>query len=258
MTTNQDTANGLFAGGNGSSTTTGGNALALTNELTSQAEQVARRIMNEIQADGGVSLEDDVRLSMKSHGDMDAFIAKMVTLADEDIDYLKQAADTEIEKMLRSQQSKRSRSKSKNMTLDNYRTMMTAAIAENLLRMASGKEKSGGGGLRKTDVTYTSEELQELAADQENLKKAIRNVQSKKSIMKSKAGFSETSDEWLQVLEAEQQLKSLRTGGGEEYSAIKAKTSKISDLVDSIDIETLKASDSKELLKKIREALEIK
>jgi hypothetical protein len=92
--------------------------------------------------------------------------------------------------MLKSQQSKRSRAKSKAMTLDNYTTLLTAAIAEDIIREIYNKPKSAGGFHRAAGtVDYTIDQLQALHDDQEALRKEIRNVQSKKSIMKSKNPF---------------------------------------------------------------------
>jgi hypothetical protein len=86
---------------------------------------------------------------------------------------------------------------------------MTGAIAENLLRMAMNKEKQNGG-RTAGNVGYTDAEIQELIKDQDKLRKVLRNVQSKKSIMKSKEGFSEKDERWLELLATEEMLKGLR------------------------------------------------
>lgn len=116
-----------------------------------------------------------------------------------------------IDKMIKSQQSKRSRAKGKAMTQDNYNTLMVGAISENLLRMASGKEKATSGHSGNTKpVEYDDATIEIYKTDKDKLSKEIRNIQSKKSIMKSKANFDDKSEAWLKLLSAEAMLKGLR------------------------------------------------
>src|SRR5690606_11549012 len=68
--------------------------------------------------------------SKSDHGEMDELIAKAFNLADGDAEFLKELDEATLDGMLKSQQSKRSRAKSKVMTMDNYRTMMIGAIAD--------------------------------------------------------------------------------------------------------------------------------
>ena len=70
--------------------------------------------------------------------------------------------------------------------------------------------------------------------------------------MKSKAGFDETSEAWLQLLEVEDQLKSHRT------ATVKTKTVKVDEtktavaqLLTGVDLDKMKAADAKDLLSKI-------
>ena len=159
--------------------------------------------------------------------------------------------------MLKSQQSKRSRAKSKAMTMDNYKSMMAGAIAENLIRQATGKVKSAGGARRMSgSVDFTAEQLEELRADQEKLKKELRNVQSKKSIMKSKADFSEDDDRWQALLVAEEQLKSIRVSTGHtQVVKVDETKEKLAEVLADVDPSSLKAGDSKALLAQIKELL---
>lgn len=163
---------------------------------------------------------------------------------------LRYLSDETVEGMLKSQQSKRSRLKSKSMTLDNYRSLMTAAIAETLLREWYDKPKQSAGMTRGGSVDYTPAQLEELVADQEALRKEIRNVQSKKSIMKSKSDFDPSSDRWLSLLKAEQMLKDLRVEVVRTVEVDHTKD-KIAALLGDVDLEHLKAADSKELLNSI-------
>src|SRR5690606_12371926 len=87
-------------------------------------------------------LAELVAESQKSHDAMDKLINECYKLKTVNIDFLKKLDEKTLEGMLKSQQSKRSRAKSKIMTLDNYRNMMMGAVAENLIRYALGKEKT--------------------------------------------------------------------------------------------------------------------
>lgn len=240
----------------------GANQLEKTAQLTSVSTDIAGTILTRVNADLE-KYQELVAGSQTSHDIMDKLITESYDLTTVDIDFLITESDGNLEKMLRSQQSKRSRSKSKAMTMDNYKSMLTAAVAENLLRAAANKPKSAGGGTsRISDVTYSEEELQTLAADQEALKKAIRNVQSKKSIMKSKADFDETSDRWQQLLVAEEQLKSVRTGGVQTITVVDPQaqkavetTQKVEEMLATAEVDSLKAADAKEMLKAIKEML---
>ena len=163
--------------------------LSGTAQLTSIASNAAARIISEMNADIEQYTED-IKKSQADNNAMDALIEKVYPVdaisADNDMDFLRELSDEVLEGMLKSQQSKRSRCKSKAMTMDNYKALMVGAIAENLIRHITGKSKSSGGYRRAAGaVEYTIEQLQMLEADQEKLKKEIRNIQSKKSIMKS-------------------------------------------------------------------------
>lgn len=165
--------------------------------------------------------------------------------------------DDTVESMLKSQQSKRSRCKSKQMTLDNYIALMTATIAETLLREIYDKPKSAAFGHRAArTLDYTPAQLEEYEADQEKLRKEIRNIQSKKSIMKSKADFDESSEAWQALLKAEQMLKDLRVGGSTTVVEVDHTKNALAEKLEGVDLEHLKASDSKELLKEIMGMLE--
>lgn len=158
--------------------------------------------------------------------------------------------DDTVEGMLKSQQSKRSRTKSKTMTLDNYTTLMTATIAESLLRELYDKPKSVAFGARRAgNVDYTPAQLEAYAEDQESLRKEIRNIQSKKSIAKSKIDFDESSEYYQSLLRAERMLKDLRVSGA--VVEVDKTKDQLKELLGDTDIEHLKAADSKELLAKI-------
>lgn len=215
--------------------------LNMTGQLTHQAEIMADEVMK------GLTAEDQplVERTMTDHATMDKLINERRPSVDTDHEFLKDVSDDELEKMLKSQQSKRSRSKSKTMTLDNYKSMMTAAFAERMIRAALGKPKDAGHlGAKRKDVGYSEEEYAQLAEDQEQLAKAIRNIQSKKSIAKTKADFDESSERWQQLLETERKLKSLRIGGSNQFEEALATVE---------DIDNLSAKDAKALLLKLKQ-----
>lgn len=241
--------NNLFATVNNASTA-GNRGLSGTAQLTNLAGSIASDIIK-VMNDNIDEYADDIRASQYDNDAMDKLIEKVNPLSEADIDFLKEIDEDTLDGMLKSQQSKRSRCKSKAMTMDNYRALMTGAIAENLIRLATGKEKHAGGPRRMAgSVDYTIEQLQELSEDQERLKREIRNVQSKKSIMKSKADFDFNDERYQALLRAEQQLKDMRVSGS---SIVEVDTTKnaLTDLVQGVDISNLKAADAKELLAQI-------
>lgn len=243
--------NNIFATNNNTTATANGRNLAGTARLNSIANNFAAEFMAKL-----TELDDnDIVAAMHDNNKLDDLIRGtiQIEITDADHDAFAQLDDKTADGMLKSQQSKRSRCKSKDMTQDNFRSMVSAAIAEMIIRDVYGKTKNASvGGGRRADVGYTDEELEQLANDQEALKRAIRNIQSKKSIMKSKAGFDETSEAWQQLLEVEDQLKSHRV------ATVKTKTVKVDEtkaavaqLLVGVDPSNMKAADAKDLLGKI-------
>jgi len=136
---------------------------------------------------------------------------------------------------------------------------MIGAVAENLLRRAMNKPKSAGNYMDYGDATLSDAELEELTKDPERLKKALRNVQSKKSIMKAKAGFSEDDPKYLQLLALEAQLKELRDRGNAALTekvrkALEAQET-AEQLLSAVNTEELSGEEAKSLLDSIKEML---
>lgn len=233
----------------------GSNQLGSTADLTRISTDIAREILKRAEADAE-KYQAKIIESQQSHDAMDALINELYDLNQVDIDFLKNETEEVLDRMIKSQQSKRSRAKSKEMTFENYITMLTGAVAENLLRLAANKPKSaGGGGARRKTVAYSEEELEMFANDPEALRKALRNVQSKKSIYKSKADFDETSERWQELLEVEAQLKAIRDGQSAEAKKAIEKTNQIEEMLATIDPKDLKASDAKDILASIKQML---
>lgn len=243
--------NNIFATASSNTSSENSRSLAGTAQLTSIANGLAAKFMDKLN-----ELDvDRVKAAMHDNNLLDELIRDSITIeiTEADREFFAGLDDKTADGMLKSQQSKRSRCKSKDMTADNFRSMVSAAIAELIIRDVYGKAKNATvGGGRRADVGYTDDELEQLAADQEALKRAIRNVQSKKSIMKSKAGFDETSEGWLQLLEVEAQLKERRVVTT-RTKTVKVDETKaaVAQLLTDVDIDKMKAADAKELLNKI-------
>ena len=221
----------------------------LTNIASNHATLIIRTMNDNIE-----EYVEDIKRSQLDNNAMDALIEKVSPISnlENEASFLQDLSEEVLDGMLKSQQSKRSRCKSKAMTMDNYKALMTGAIAENLIRMATGKEKHAGGPRRQAgSVDYTIEQLQQLGEDQERLRKEIRNVQSKKSIMRSKADFNENDERYQALLKAEQQLKDMRIGTTPEVVEVDHTKDALSELLAGHDLEHLKAADSKALLEQV-------
>lgn len=227
---------------------TSSRSLPMTAALTTTASQMANTAINLMEANFE-QYEKLLAESKQSADAMDKLIAETLVVDDTTVDFMRDATEDELNAMLKSQQSKRSRTKKKVMTMDNYRSMMMAAISEKLIRQVLGKAKSSTQGRRAAGaVEFTDDELRVLAEDQDKLRKEIRNVQSKKSIYKSRDDFDEESDRWTSLCKAEEQLKELRVDG-----VAKVDTTKVAivELLDGKDLHTMKPAEAKALLKKI-------
>lgn len=244
--------NNLFSANENQEASASARSLAGTAQLTSVSSTIANDILK-VMNDNFDDYKELVAKSKTEHSAMDQLIAKAYDLSLVDIEFLKQLDEATLDNMLKSQQSKRSRSKSKVMTMDNYRSMMIGAIAENLIRLVTGKSKSAVGNRHAAGaVEYTAEELEVLANDQDKLRKEIRNVQSKKSIMKSKEGFSEADDRWQALLVAEEQLKNLRVDSVKVVTVDDTKNA-LTELLGGVDpaaLKSMKNADAKALLEK--------
>ncbi len=242
----------MFAENTNETATTNNRSLAGTAQLTSLANSIVAEVMKKADADAE-NYQEKIVASQTDNNAMDELIRELYDLSSTDVEFLK-ALDEEVQNsMLKSQQSKRSRNKNKTMTLENYRSLMSGAVAELLLRQAMGKPKSSLGYRRASgSLEYTDEELENFKNDQEALRREIRNVQSKKSIMKNKADFNEENERWIKLLEVEDQLKSLRVGGTRVKTVVVDTTKeKLLEELGDKEVDSLKSADMKELLKKL-------
>jgi hypothetical protein len=237
-----------------------GNQLNATADLTAIATSIANDIMRELDDPERSKEHESLVIKSKDDNDsMDLLIANISPLDDITVDFLIKVGNDELEKMLRSQQSKRSRAKNKEgFEYEDYRTIVIAAVAEGLIRKAMGKPKGYSGSFDGSD--FTEAEVEKFKANSEELAKAIRNVQSKKSIAKGKADHDEQSEKWQHLLRQEAFLKSLRDSGKptitpeiEEALSAKEQAAKLLQSVE--DFDNMSPDDVKDLFKKLNETL---
>ncbi len=188
-------------------------ALSATAELQAIAAKIADGVFEAVrqEEDGN----QQIVASTETHNAMDSMVMTYGEFDDIDLGFLVDAGDAEIAAMLKSQTSKRSRLKKATMTRENYFALMNACISELLLRKVAGKPKGarvGGAGRSgaRSRLVYTEEELVALGADQEAVRREMKNLASKKSTYKNGDNFDEASAMWANILEAESQLKSIR------------------------------------------------
>lgn len=181
--------------------------------LKSYAVQLASEIMAKIPTADDAFLET-IKDSQASTAAMDDLVKTECggKLVNEEVATF---GEEEVHKLLKSHQSNRSRRKKLAMTQSNYVELLTAAIAEWVLRESCNIKKSAGGfATGRKSIVINEETVAQLAEDQEELGKAIRNIQSKKSTYKAKHMDNPdyTQDaEWLELLEQEAMLKAVRT-----------------------------------------------
>lgn len=219
-------------------------SLAGTAQLTAIANEVANAVLKTSTEHLDEYL-DLLNASKENHGAMDQLIDRAYDLTTVDASFLKELDNDTIEGMLKSQQSKRSRAKSAVMTMDNYKTMLIGAISEKLIRLIIDKPKQAMNRKFSSSLEFTEAELAEFAADQNLLRKELRNIQSRKSIMKAKDGFSEEDPMWIALLRAEGRLKDLRVPIAPDTTKTQLVT-----LLKGIDVASLKGADAKALLEK--------
>lgn len=219
-------------------------SLAGTAQLTATANEIANVVLKTVTENLG-EYESLFTASKENHGAMDQLIDRAYDLTTVDVSFLKTLDNDTIEGMLKSQQSKRSRAKSAVMTLDNYRTMLIGAICEKILRVTFEKPKQAMNRRFSSSLEFTQEELDEFAADQNLLRKELRNIQSRKSIMKAKDDFSEEDPMWAALLRAEGKLKDLRVPIAPDTTK-----SQLVSLFNGLDVTSLKGAEAKALIEK--------
>ena len=139
--------------------------LSGTAALTAVSNEAATMAIRKMEADID-NYRGRIAVSAKDNAELDKLLDELAPLVDiEDDSPLRHLDDELVESMLKSQQSKRSRCKSKAMTLDNYRNLLSAAIAENILRDLYNKPKQAGGVKRHGTVDFTPAQLEALGIE---------------------------------------------------------------------------------------------
>lgn len=233
-----------------------GRTLTGTVQLQMQAAEIKKSVIAQLEeAMNGEQAEELEAAMLKAQSDnnaMDELVQRFTDISSADVAWL--TGNAEADKMLASVQSKRSRLKTKEATYDVFVQMVEASISEQLIRVATGKTKGNGGATRvRGSVEYTEEQLAAYAKDQDALKREIRNIQSKKSIMKSKAGFSEQDAYWIKLLDAEAQLKALRVGTTSKTVVVQPDPirEQLKDMIGDTDISKMNKADMAALLANI-------
>lgn len=260
----------LFVANTTGSTSSVRRQLEGSNQLTTLSVDIACKVLDTVMAD-----KTKFELIAASQSDMNALdqlVTENYNLAEADVEFLKKLDESTIDGLMKSNMSKRSHCKSKEMTMENYKSMMAGLIAELLIRQATGKEKGSAfiSGVRSTTGLFTDEALERLAADQDDLRREIRNLQSKKSILKKKLiaakaedkeftgtddEYFNTNEQWKLLCTIEDQLFGIRIDGnrGRSTQTVVVDTTKdaLAEKLADVDISTLKAADAKKLLAEI-------
>lgn len=244
--------------------TSGANKLNITASLTNVASGIASIVIEKLleHVENADTKEAYTKLFEDSKADndvLDSMIDQFHDLSVVNIDFLKEESEDTLDRALKSQQSKRSRTKTKNMTADNYKQLVTAAVSENLIRIALGKPKGTGGAVSGGSSSLTEEEIKKLTGDVAAINKAIRNVQSKKSIAKSKLDFDETSERYQSFLAIEKQLKQMRAeaNGVQSTEATEAleKQEKLKELLVNVNSKDLKLGEARSMIDQIQDLI---
>lgn len=244
--------------------TSGANKLNITASLTNVASGIASVVIERLleHVENVDTKEAYTKLFEDSKVDndvLDSMIDQFTDLNVVNIDFLKEESEDTLDRALKSQQSKRSRTKTKPMTADNYKQLVTAAVSENLIRLALDKPKGTGGAVSGGSSSLTEEEIKRLTGDVAAINKAIRNVQSKKSIAKSKLDFDETSERYQSFLAIEKQLKQMRAeaNGVQSTEATEAleKQEKLKELLVNVNSKDLKLGEARSMIDQIQELI---
>lgn len=225
----------------------GKRTLSGTAEMTAKAELVVKDIFDALSNDFD-SNSELFENSKVNHNSMDKLISKFTNNFESiEYDFLDKYDAEEIKQMLKSQQSKRSRAKAKEMTMDNYSAMMNAAVCEHMIRLATGKSKNQAAGKSLDD--YTIEYIQSLSEDQYDLRREIRNIQSKISICKKDNPTDyEELDKYKKLKQIEGMLIDMRQPI--EHGA--SKIARVNDTLTDVNIADLSIDEAKELLAKLQ------
>ena len=250
--------NELFETATSVATGNSGRQLAGTAQLTSTATMLADQVLEAIK-NGSDETKDLVVASKTDSKAMKQLVGNYLVLDDSHVEFMQDMTDEDLEGMLFSQMSKRSRTKAKEMTFENYKTMMIAEIAELMIRKVRVQTAADRPKRESSLALFTPERLAEMALDQYDIRRQLRNVQSKKSIFKKTddyAEYGEDCERWKLLTAIEQQLFSIRTdmtsGSSVQVIKVDATKSYLQELLAEVDVDSLKLKEAKEILQNIK------
>ena len=181
--------------------------------LKGHATSLATTIMGKI-PQGDAEFLEQVKASQSSVQALDDLVKQQCGTALV-IEEIAQFNEEEAQKLLKSNQSNRSRRKNLPMTQQNYMEYLIAACAEWIVRESCGITKNAnpfGAGRKALEIN--DETLAQLADDPDALGRAIRNLQSKKSTFKAKHQDQpdwEKDPEYVELINQLETLKSMRS-----------------------------------------------
>lgn len=195
--------------------TTKAATIPASTQLAQVADSVANQLIEKFNQLSEEEANDCTVAAFESNSSMlNALIDNKVLTDDVICSELYSITDDDATRLLKSQQSKQSRSKSAGLSIQNFKKMASATVAVHLIRTQCGLTSNRTGRQSEGLKPLTEETQQWYAANQFELGKAIRNIQSKKSILKKKMVDGGT-DEQLQLMDEyvdyETTLKSLRS-----------------------------------------------
>lgn len=243
--------------------------------VTLADEQAAEFVAANITCSAGMTPEFKLRLQagMNNNDTLDMLLEELqpigkIASSAQWAEVAEATTDEDRVKLLKSQQSKRCRQLKifkERQSLPTLKQVVSAAYAEMILREMMGKAKvSRSESVRLGGNVLTDAMREQFTNDQEALKKAIRNVQSKKTGLK-KQGL-EGSEQWDELVAFENDLKSIRVGGSrvstvveyrvdEETAAKAAAYDELVAMMQAKNTDKMKAADNKALLAAIHEVL---
>ena len=229
-------------------TTTASRTLPHSGMLVGHCDAEARRIASEVAK--SENYKDLVASSFKDSNAMDKLIVDFK--ADLSKDLLAKADENELKKLLASQQSKRSRMKGKEMTLPNYLAVVSASIAEAIIREAAGKPKGSASTGTKATELLSAEQIAVYKADMDLTNRRIRSLQSWKSTHK----HLQDTEEWTIVCKNIDTLVSLRPASN-TIKVIKTdpRLKEIREKLATVDLMKMKDKDKDKLIAEVLQML---
>ena len=227
-----------------SSQVEGGRTLKHSAQLVGHCDAEARRIVSELTKTEGC--KEVVVASFNETEAMDKLLVDFK--ADVTTGTVDTAEEPELNKLLASQQSKRSRTRGKEMTVPNYVALISATIAEQIIRAKLNKPKGSSNTGSSATEPFTEAQLETYKADLDLTNKRVRSLQSWKSTHK----HLEDTAEWKTVCSNIEALVALRPASA-TIKVIKPdpKFDAIREQLKDVDLAKMSAKDKTAMLEQI-------